>query len=210
MNQIVQRISRLIDSKRATYKEANQLAVELGEILAKTFKAHLSAEALPDGKMYYNIAERLLNKTLGDNHELIATATEQIQTHLNELSRIGIRGIKPPLNQSRIDGLIEKAVDGESFDAISWVFDEPVKNFSQSIVDEAIMLNAEFQQEAGLEPTITRTVVADCCDWCRNLAGTYKVSEAPEDIYRRHQYCRCTVEYDPGSGRKKDIHRKTK
>ena len=30
-----------------------------------------------------------------------------------------------------------------------------------------------------------------------NLAGTYNYKEAPDDIYRRHDNCRCQVTYDP-------------
>ena len=43
----------------------------------------------------------------------------------------------------------------------------------------------------------------DCCDWCRKVAGVYHSTDIPDDVYRRHRFCRCTVEYDPGDGKKK-------
>lgn len=62
-----------------------------------------------------------------------------------------------------------------------------------------------FHAKAGLKPKITRVVVGDCCDWCRALAGTYTYGDEPEDIYRRHRYCRCRVEYSPGDGKRQDV-----
>lgn len=199
----IQRIAKLIDTGKATYAEANDYAIEVGEILAAVFKDHISADILPDGRMYYNIAERILNPTLKNNHDLISTAAAQTQTALNRASKIGVKGIQAPLNQDRIDGLIEKLTEEPEFEKVAWVLDEPVINFSQSIIDDTAELNAEFQHKSGLRPTVTRKVVADCCDWCRELAGEYTYPDVPKDIYRRHRFCRCTIEYDPRDGRPK-------
>ena len=71
--------------------------------------------------------------------------TEQIQTSLNKSSRIGIKAIKPELNQDRILGIVNKVSEAEAYDDVAWVLDEPIVNFSQSIVDDSIKANAEFQ-----------------------------------------------------------------
>ncbi len=41
--------------QKATYKTADEFAIEIGEILSG-FRASISADKLPNGKMYYNIA----------------------------------------------------------------------------------------------------------------------------------------------------------
>ena len=51
----------------ATYKEANEFALETGELLAKAYRNNISSDVLPDGKLYYNIAQRILNPTLRNN-----------------------------------------------------------------------------------------------------------------------------------------------
>ena len=86
--------------------------------------------------------------------------------------------------------------------------DEPVKNFSQSIVDDAIRTNAEFHSKAGMSPKIIRKLAGGCCNWCRTVAGTYTYPDVPKDVYRRHQRCRCTVDYHPGSGKVQNVHTK--
>ena len=192
----------------ATYKEANEFALETGELLAKAYRNNISSDALPDGKLYYNIAQRILNPTLRNNYELITDVTEQVQKALNDAANIGIKPVKPELNQDRIDGIINRASDADNYDAVSWILDEPVMNFSQSIVDDSIRENAEFHAKAGMSPKIVRKLHGGCCEWCRALAGTYSYPDVPKDVYRRHQRCRCTVDYYPGNGKIQNVHSK--
>ncbi len=155
--------------------------------------------------MFYNIAQRVLEPTMGNNHELIATAAAQVQTNLNKQAGLGIKGIKSPLNKDRIKGIVEKISTEDDFEKVKWLLDEPIVNFSQSIIDDTVKANAEFHDKAGLVPKVTRTVVGGCCDWCAAKAGTYTAPNIPRDVYQRHRYCRCEIEYDPGDGKKRKI-----
>ena len=202
------RFAELVKNGTATYKQANDYAVWCGQFLSAAYKNNITSGILPDGRMYYNIADRILSETLTKNHELISTAAEAVQNSLNRNAGIGIKAIKPKLNQDRIKGLIDKVSDADNFDDVAWVLDEPVVNFSQSIVDDTIKTNAEFHSKAGLKPTIVRVPEAGACEWCREVAGTYTYPDVPEDVYRRHERCRCTVEYDPGDGRAQNVHTK--
>ncbi len=205
-SKIVLQVLEKVKNRQATYKEANKFAVEVGEILSKSFEHNISADVLPDGRMYYNIAERLLNKTLGNNHDIISKTCANIQTNLNKNAKINIKGIAPELNQDRIDGLIEKVVKADNYDDVSWVLREPVVNFSQSIVNDSIEVNSDFHHNLGLKAQIIRKSTGRCCDWCNKLAGAYEYPDVPKDVYRVHQYCRCTVDYVPGDGKKQDVH----
>jgi len=166
---------------------------------------NITAEILPDGKMYYNIANRILNSTLSKNHELISGYAADVQTELNYNAGLRIKGLKPELNQDRINGIIERVSNEDDFDEIKWILDEPIINFSQAIVDDTARVNLDFHAKSGLSPKITRIVVGNCCDWCQELAGTYDYpDDYPDDIFRRHRFCRCSVEYSPGDGRRQD------
>lgn len=196
---------QLLESKKATYLTVNDFAIELGEILANVLGNTVTSTTLPDGKMYYNIAERILNQTLKKNYQLISNFAVDVQTQLNQAAKIKIKGQVPPLNQSRIDGIVERVSNEDNFENIEWILSDPIVNFSQSIVDDAIKTNAEFHAKSGLAPKITRSLRGDACEWCRNLAGTYEYYDAPDDIYKRHQRCRCTVEYNPQNGKRQDV-----
>lgn len=197
-------LSKLHHSK-ASYLDANQYAIEIGEILSKALGASLTNETLPDGKMYYNIAQRVLTDVLGRNYELVSDYTEQVQKNLNSEAKIGLAAQVPELNQDRIDGLVNRFSSEDNFEDVSWLLGEPIVNFTQSIIDDSIQKNAEFQHKSGLQPEIVRKSAYHCCEWCQEVQGTYKYPRVPKDIYRRHQHCRCTVDYDPKSGKVQNV-----
>ena len=197
-----------IQAGGANYADAGDYAEEVGTALADAFRANLSSSVLPDGRMYYNIADRVVRPLLEQDHALVAEAAQTVQQSLNTAAGLGLKPQAVPLNESRVQGLLDKISNAEQYDTVAWVLGEPVKNFSRAIVDESIRRNVDFQGGAGLRPRVIRRVVANCCRWCGRLAGTYTYPEVPQEVYQRHEYCRCTVEYDPGDGRRQNVHTK--
>ena len=208
-SEIVRNAFTTLKAKKATYKTANEFAIEIGEILSKVLGTSLSADKLPDGKMYYNIAQRLLTDVLGRNYELVSGYASDVQKNLNSEAKIGLTAQVPELNQDRIDGLVNRLASEESFDDVKWLLDDPIVNFSQSIVDDSIRKNVEFHHKVGLSPKIVRRVVGHPCKWCKSLEGSYNYPEVPKNIYRRHGNCQCTVDYHPGNGKKQNVHTKS-
>ncbi len=204
-NKKISKILSTIREGNPTYSEVNELSIVVGDILAEVFQENLSSDILPDGKMYYNIAKRTVEPMMVNNYNIVSENAVVVQEILNKNAGMGIKAQVPDLNQSRIDGIINRLDEAELFDDIKWILDEPIKNFTQAIVDDAIVKNAEFHEGLGLKPTVTRIVRGDCCDWCRQIAGEYEYPDVPKDVYRRHRFCRCTVEYDPGDSRKQDV-----
>ncbi len=192
----------------ATYAEANQYAIEVGKILANAYKNNISSDVLPDGKLYYNIADRVISPTMKNNYDLISKVSAQIQKILNDNAGIGINAIQPDMNMDRVEGIVNRVSNAENYDDVSWILQEPIVNFSQSIVDAFVKENSEFQGRAGLSPKIVRKLAGGCCEWCSRIAGTYTYPDVPDDVYRRHQRCKCTVEYDPGTGKRQNVHTK--
>ena len=204
-NKKISKILSTIKDGKPTYSEVNDLSIEVGDILAEVFKENLSGDMLPDGRMYYNIAKRTIEPMMINNYDIVTDNATIVQEILNKQAGMGIKAQTPDLNQSRIDGIINRLDEEEVFDDVKWILDEPIKNFTQAIVDDAIEKNARFHEGLGLSPTITRIVKGNCCDWCRQVAGDYNYPDVPEDIYKRHRYCRCTVEYNPGDNKRQDV-----
>ena len=196
---------KLLKDKKASYLNANDFASEVGEILADVLKENITPGLLPDEKMYFNIADRILNPTMKKNHELISNYTADVQTELNKEANLRLKAQIPEFNQNRVDGIINRLASAPDFESVKWLLDDPIINFSQSIVDDSIKANAHFHAKSGLQPKIVRRVSGHACDWCRNLAGSYDYYSAPDDIYKRHQRCRCTVDYRPDDGRRQDV-----
>lgn len=192
-----------LQEQSATYVDAGEYAEEVGSALADDFKKNLTAETLPDGKMYFNIADRVIREMLTKDYELVSEAAAEVQRILNEAAEIGIKPQKAPLNEDRIDGFVNKVSAAEQYEDVAWVLDEPVKTFSRSVVDDTLRANVNFQGKAGLSPKIIRRTTRKCCEWCDMLAGVYEYPDVPQNVYHRHERCRCTVDYDPGNGKKR-------
>ena len=204
-SEIIRNAFATLEAKKVTYKTANEFAIEIGEILSKALGAYISADKLPNGKMYYNIAQRLLMDVLGRNYELVSSYASDVQKNLNDKAKIGLKVQVPELNLDRIAGIVNRFSSEDNFEDVSWLLDEPIVNFTQSIIDDSIRKNAEFHHKAGLQPEIVRTSYFHCCEWCQEVQGNYKYPRVPKDVYRRHQHCRCIVDYDPKNGKTQNV-----
>lgn len=205
----IKRITKTLNLKTATYKEANEYAIEVGKILSNAYKHNLSSDVLPNGKMYYNIAKRVLEPTMEDTGGIIWNIAKKVQETLNEEANIGIKAQPPPSQKNKIKGIVDRISSEEKYDDVSWILIEPVKTYAQSIIDDTIKANADFQYKSGLSPKIVRTVAGSCCAWCQAVAGSYEYPDVPKDVYRRHQRCRCMVNFHPGNGKVQNVHDKS-
>lgn len=199
-----------LDDKKADYEDAQKYAIEVGELLSKSFEENIDSASLPNGKMYYNIAKKVVDPELKDGFEKVSDYSTKVQKILNEDAKIGLKVQKPVYNQARSNGIVRRLADAESYDDVSWILKDPVVNFNQSVVDDTIKVNAEAHYKVGMHPKITRKVVGKACDWCMNLAGTYEYpDDVPDEVYHRHRDCRCIVTYNPGNGKTvQDVHTK--
>src|SRR5690625_764350 len=94
-------IHEMIEEGTATHKQAYEYAQEVGQALSSVLQVHINSEVLPDGHMYYNIADRILNPTLQNNHIIVAAVSAEIQELLNRQAELGLRGIEAPLKIGR-------------------------------------------------------------------------------------------------------------
>ncbi|HHD3465155.1 TPA: hypothetical protein ACNZ3G_001733, partial [Streptococcus pyogenes] len=156
-----------LQAKKVTYKTVNEFAIEVGRLLSLALTGSVSSDKLPDGKMYYNIAKRLLDETMGRNYKLISGYAGDVQRILNENAQIGLKVQRPPLNRDKINGMVNRLDSENTFDDVKWLFGEPIVNFSQSIVDDTIKANADLQYKTGMTPQVVRTESGNCCEWCR-------------------------------------------
>lgn len=192
----ITKISQRIRDGTATLTDAHDYAERLGEDLSRALVNTLTPDVLPNGTLYYNIAERTVIPNLKTNYELVNEAAKSIQKAIDVKNSIGLGVVSADFPQERIKGLIDKMTSGELlYDyAIKWL-QEPIINNSEAFADDFVSTNASFRSEVGLKSKITRIAAPGCCKWCSDLEGTYDYASAPDDIYRRHENCRCVVTF---------------
>ena len=180
------------------YYYAQMYAQRLGELIVQALRSHISATTLPDGRMYYNIASRLLPPLLKQDYSLVTAVCARVQTALNAAAGLGLQAVQPALPDDRINGLVDEISNAERFDSYSRTLYDQIPTFSGHIVDASVEVNADVQARAGLSPQIVRIAAANCCAWCSRIAGTYDYEDArynKSDIFKRHRCCRCVVSF---------------
>ena len=187
--------------KNLTYQDLNEYAVFLGENLSGALNKHIITNPS-------EFIEEILNDRLRENHRLITNKGILVQNNLNKKAKIGLVAQIPEINQSRIDGLVGRLVN-DDFEKSKWLLGSPIVNFSQAVVDDLVKKNVYFHYKAGMDPKIIRKEVGNCCKWCKSLVGTYNYPQVPNDVYKRHENCRCTVEYISRKGIVQNVHNKT-
>ena len=197
-----------IKSGKGTYINADEYAYQIGSALSEVFGENLSATNLENSSLMKKFAETVLRPLLEEQCDLVSKAAVQVQESLNKKANIGLKVQVAPEPTDRINGLTNKFAAAASYDDAAWILDEPVKNLAQSVVTDTMKTNVELHGRAGLMPKIIRKAESKCCDWCTGLAGVYDYPEVPDDVYRRHERCRCTVDYDPRNGKRQNVHTK--
>lgn len=187
------------------YTDSLSFAKELGVSLKKVMQENINEDMLPDGRMYYNIAQRLLEPMIKQNYNLVSKQCEATQNILNKKANLSLKAIVPEYDEEKTASIIDYISNADKYSQREKSFLDSLETNAKSVVDDSVRENADFHYNAGLRPKIIRTTVGKTCKWCQAMAGVYdysKVSNTGNDVFRRHANCDCTVVYDPGNGSK--------
>ena len=201
------RLQAIVDDGKATYKDAGDLAQRIGDLLSRIYRDKLQ-DAYDSAVLPYlglTEAERdaILNETLHDEYKKIATVAHDTQAGINSAAGLHIQPVTPQANEDKIAGIVKHTADTAAEHGSAAAMDDlhtATTNYSRSVVDDSVKANASRQYNMGLHPKIIRRAEAGACKWCRDLAGEYDYPNVPQDVYRRHENCECTVTYYPGKG----------
>ena len=183
----------LIQSGAGTYNTASEYAIRVGECLAKILRQNAPFESIAEWDL-----ENLIPQSLGLDHKYVEQACEQVQLTLNADAGLGINYVPPMFAGNRAYGIVAELRNNPEFVNIERTFYDQIVNFSQNVVDESIRVNANVLSNAGVQSKIVRHPEVGACAWCRAVAGTYEyadVRRARNDVWRRHENCRCTIDF---------------
>lgn len=204
------RLKRIANKVRdgTDFDIANDYSIRVGELLAESIQENTQSLAY----MSREVAEEVLPPLLTVDHNMVTEVTDIIQQNMNVADGVMLGVQTPALDTNRISGFVEKVASYENFDDARWVLGEPIVNYSQAIVDQAVRDNARASAKAGVQAYITRTTERSrtpkgnrTCKWCDRLAGTYEYlgngSNIPHEVYQKHEACRCRLTYKRGNFR---------
>ena len=195
-NSAISRTLEKLGEGTATFKDADLSAIELSRMLSGSLGDVLKLEDMPDGILYYNIADKTLGVSASEVYGMAADIAADVMDSINNRSGFKIKAVTAQVNKDRLNGLVSAASEAKEQSTLSRILNEYVENFVMSAVDDTVKSNAEFQYKAGLQPVIKREGTGKCCEWCGSLEGVYKYpDEVPADVFKRHRGCQCVVEF---------------
>lgn len=190
------RATRLLKDIRAglgTYNTASEYAIRVGDCLGKVLKRHAPFENIYEWDL-----ENLIPQVLGLDHNYVATACAYVQKALYDDALLDIKFLEPKFDGNRAYGLVEELRSHPEFTDIEKTFYDQLINFSQNVVDDSIRTNASVVSGAGIESMIIRSHEFRACEWCMDVSGEYRYEDVKgqgSDVWRRHENCRCTIDY---------------
>lgn len=188
-------LRKKIENGTATMEDAAQYQTMLSKILGQTI-----------GESILNIPEservKFLDWILRNQYQEANDRLAVIQKFLDKQQGIHIAPQKAPFPAERVEKLGKSLTDPTVPDStIRRRARAGTETVSKSFHDDYVKTNAKFRSRAGLKCFITRKAVSGCCEWCTAMAGRYAYGEEPDDIYRRHDNCDCTVTFENGRKR---------
>lgn len=190
------KILKRIQNGKGTMHDTALFAKECGAALSEAIAKNVTPDRLPNGQLYYNIADTILRTTLKDNYDLVNMAAQAVQEQTDSKLNIHLAPQQAPFPEDRIHKIINAAADQTADSGtIKRRLDSPVRNVTESFYDDFVEENAKFRDEAGLKTYIVRQTNGKCCNWCASLAGRYLYEDAPDNVFAKHDNCSCTCEY---------------
>lgn len=188
-------VLKKIKEGTATFKDTAYYAEVYSSITGKVFSANVL-------DLVGTEREEVCEELLRGNYEEINNICAQVQTALDEAAGIHIKPQRAAFPTDRVDQIAHSLLDPTVKDSvIKRRANTGVANVSQGFHDSYIKVNASFRNDAGLKVYINRETDGKCCEWCTKIAGRYSYGTEPDDIYRRHDNCGCTVTYENGKQR---------
>lgn len=182
-------LKKKINSGKADFSDTAAYSERISTLLGQTLSKYI--DGIPEGSR-----EQICKWLLREQYKDTNTICEVVQEALDEAQGIHLTPQKAPFPAERVQAVAHALEDlTVKPETIRRRANAPVANVAKSFHDDYIKTNARVRSDLGLKATITR-FGADCCAWCAAVSGKYRFGEQPEDIFRRHDNCNCTILYD--------------
>ena len=110
-NKFIQKFLKKIEEEKATSEQASIYARKIGECASKALQKNITIDNLPDGKLYWNIAERTIKPLIQRCHEMINDAAVKVLKTENVKNGFHINPVRAEFNEERVKSFLDKISD---------------------------------------------------------------------------------------------------
>lgn len=191
----IRAILRKLDKGKADFTDTSKLSQREADILGELLGGKI-LDVPAEGR------EALCTALLKAQHSDINDLLGEVQEALDEPLGVRLKPARAAFPSERVEQLAHSLVDpGVKPETIQRRADKPVATVAKSFHDDYIRINAAKRHDMGFKCYLNRVAVSGCCKWCTEVAGRYVYGDHPDDIFRRHDNCDCTVTFENGRQR---------
>lgn len=199
---IKQLVNKLNKGKPLSNGDFTTVASRLGKHASDAFHTYLTVDALPEGQMFWNIADRTVRPIMNKIYET-ENGLQILSQHIKDKAAgVNISIVKGMDPVNRIDEVLDFAVNSKTGEELYNALDLPVQTTALDFNDDFMRQNGEIRNELGFEQTVIREYDGvglgngtRPCNWCIGRAGTWTFQEAKDNgVFERHTGCGCTIE----------------
>lgn len=106
----IQTFQGKLEKKTAQAADVFAYSSELGDCASDALCRNLTEQALPDGKLYWNIAERTIKELLKAVHKMVNEAAAAVQKFEDEKIGVNLNPVTPAFPEDRINDLMDKLI----------------------------------------------------------------------------------------------------
>lgn len=110
-NSKIQKFYSDVDKEKANQTDVFDYSKEIGSVISDTILKYITEENLPDGVLYWNVAERTITPLYEKAHELINKYFIIINTYEDKKRGIGLKTIPSSFPKQRVRDVINKYVE---------------------------------------------------------------------------------------------------
>ena len=200
----LEQLKAAIDSKMATNLEIRYILKLISSGKASLddsakysqILSHILGQELASDVLELSDREDTTSELLHGAYDDVNDVYSQVQTVLDKKAGIAINPKRAPFPAERVQQFAHSLADPTVEDSvIKRRARAGSETITKSFHDDCIEANAKFRDNAGLKCYIIRKG-SECCEWCTSVEGKYRIGDQPEDIFRRHDNCDCTIIYD--------------
>lgn len=192
---LLAKLRKKIESGNGTYADTAAYSVRAGKLLGEIFSRRLPEIPLEE-------REPLCVDLLHDQYIDINVAVDTVQRFRDEAQGFHLAPQHAPFDSKRGHQIGSSLRDlSKPVETLQRRAKAATETATKAMHDDRMKSEAKFRHKAGLDCRITRVAVNGCCPWCSDVAGRYVYGEEPDDIYRRHDNCDCTVTFENGRKR---------
>ena len=184
-----------ISKGTATFKDSAEYSQIVADHMGDVISKNIGNIKIPMGK------EMVCKELLKENIERVDTVFGKVQVSVDEKMGIHLNPVTPPYPTERVNAIAHSLEDPNADDEKVARRGKSSGNVVAARHDENVKANAAWREKAGFDCYLVRDAGGGCCPWCAAIAGRYKYADAPDDVFRRHDHCTCTLTYECGKMR---------